>query len=69
MGTREDWPTVDDSDKKRKLPLQTHITTAEELKEATEKISTLDEMLQRDYKTLMFEHLLLWWLTNDPAVA
>ena len=61
MGTREDWPTVDDSDKKRKLPLQTHITTAEELKEATEIISTLDEMLQRDYKNIKFEHLLLWW--------
>ena len=69
MGTREDWPTVSDSDEKRKIPLQTHITTAEELKEATEIIATLDEMLQRDYKNIKFEHLLLWWLTNDPADA
>ena len=67
MGTREDWPTVSDSDEKRKIPLQTYITTAEDLKEASEIIAVLDEMLQRNYTNLKFEHLLLWWLANEPA--
>ena len=69
MGTREDCPTVDDSDKKRKIPLQTYITTAEDLKEASEIIALLDEMLQQNYSNLKFEHLLLWWLTAQPAEA
>ena len=66
MGTREDCPTVDDSDKKRKIPLQTYITTAEDLKEASEIIALLDEMLQQNYSNLKFEHLLLWWLSCGP---
>ena len=60
---------MSESDKKRKLPLQTYITTAEELKEASEIIAMLDEMLQQNHSNLKFEHLLLWWLTDKPAEA
>ena len=55
------------SDKKGRIPLQTYITTAEDLKEASEIIAVLDEMLQRNYTNLKFEHLLLWWLASEPA--
>ena len=58
---------MSNSDEKRKIPLQTYITTAEDLKEASEIIAVLDEMLQRNYTNLKFEHLLLWWLANEPA--
>ena len=60
---------MSESDKKRKLPLQTYITTAEELKEASEIIAMLDEMLQQNHSNLKFEHLLLWWLAALQAEA
>ena len=60
---------MSESDKKRKLPLQTYITTAKELKEASEIIAMLDEMLQQNHSNLKFEHLLLWWLAALPAEA
>jgi len=69
MGEREDCPTVDNSDKKRKIPLQTHITTAEDIKEASEIIALVDEVLQRKHEDLKFEHLLLWWIAAEPADA
>ena len=69
MGEREDCPTVDNSDKKRKTPLQAVITTPEELKEATEIIALVDEVLQRKHEDLKFEHLLLWWIAAEPADA
>tara|TARA_Y100001963_G_scaffold151768_1_gene235241 strand:+ start:81 stop:290 length:210 start_codon:yes stop_codon:yes gene_type:complete len=67
MGTREGCLTVGNSDEKGKIPLQTYITTAEDLKEASELIVILDEMLQKNHANLKFEHLLLWWLANEPA--
>ena len=67
--TREDCPTVSKSDKKRKIPLQTYVTTAEELKEATEIIALVQEVLEESHADLKFEHLLLWWLTAQPAEA
>ena len=69
MGEREDCPTVDNSDEKRKTPLQTHITTSEELKEATEIIVLLEEMLKTRHANLQFEHLLIWWFSCDPIEA
>jgi hypothetical protein len=60
---------VSKSDKKRKFPLQTYITTAEELKEATEIIALVQEVLEEKHADLKFEHLLLWWLSTDPADA
>ena len=67
--TREDCPTVSKSDKKRKIHLQTYVTTAEELKEATEIIALVQEVLEESHADLKFEHLLLWWLTAQPAEA
>jgi hypothetical protein len=69
MGEREDCPTVSNSDKKRKIPLQTVITTPEELKEATEIIVLVEEMLQKRHANLQFEHLLVWWLSCEPIEA
>jgi hypothetical protein len=69
MGKREDCPTVDNSDKKRKIPLQTVVTTPEELKEATEIIVLVEEILQKRHANLKFEHLLLWWLSCEPIEA
>ena len=69
MGEREDCPTVSKSDKKRKKPLQTVITTPEELKEATEIIVLVEEMLQKRHANLKFEHLLIWWLSCEPIDA
>jgi hypothetical protein len=69
MGKREDCPTVDNSDENRKGPLQTFITTSEELKEATEIIVLVEDMLEKRHANLKFEHLLLWWLTADVADA
>ena len=69
MGTREDCPTVSSSGKKGKIPLQTYITTAEDLKEASELIVILDEMLQKNHANLKFEPLLLWWLASEPVEA
>ena len=57
------------SDKKGKTPLQTYITTAEDLKEASELIVILDEMLQKRHANLKFEHLLIWWLSCEPIEA
>ncbi len=56
-------------DKKREATLQTYVTTDEELREATEIIAVVQEMLTEKHADLKFEHLLLWWLTNDPADA
>ena len=67
--TREDCPTVSKSGKKRKIPLQTYVTTAEELKEATEIIALVQEVLEEKHADLKFEHLLLWWLTTPSADA
>ena len=67
--TREDCPTVSKSGKKRKIPLQTYVTTAEELKEATEIIALVQEVLEENHADLKFEHLLLWWLICEPADA
>ena len=58
---------MSESDKKRKMPLQTYVTTAEELKEATEIIALVQEVLEKKHADLKFEHLLLWWLANAPA--
>jgi hypothetical protein len=69
MGEREDCPTVSKSDKKRRIPLQTYVTTAEELKEATEIIVLVEELLQKRHANLQFEHLLLWWLSCEPIEA
>ena len=60
---------MSDSDKKRILPLQSYITTTEELKEATEIIAVVQEMLEDSHANIKFEHLLLWWLTAQPAEA
>ena len=51
------------------MPLQTQIKTAEELREATEIIAVVQEMLTEKHANLKFEHLLLWWLTADVADA
>ena len=69
MGKREDCPTVDNSKKKKMMSLQTQITTAEELKEVTEIIASVQEVLTEKHADLKFEHLLLWWLTADVADA
>ncbi len=60
---------MDNSDEKRKEPLQTFITTAEDIKEASEIIVAIDEMLQRRHANLKFEHLLVWWLSCEPIEA
>jgi len=60
---------VSKPDKKREATLQTYVTTDEELREATEIIAVVQEMLTEKHADLKFEHLLLWWLTNDPADA
>ena len=67
--TREDCPTVSESDKKRKIPLQTYVTTADDLREASEIITPLNEVLQSKHTDLKFEHLLLWWIAAEPADA
>ena len=67
--TREDCPTVSESDKKRKIPLQTYVTTAEELKEATEIIALVQEILEEKNANLKFEHLLSWWAAIGPIDA
>tara|TARA_R110002124_G_scaffold158075_1_gene325166 strand:+ start:2077 stop:2286 length:210 start_codon:yes stop_codon:yes gene_type:complete len=69
MGEREDYPTVDNSDKKRKIPLQTLVTTPEDLKEATEIIVLIEEMLEKRHANLRFEHILLWWFSCEPIEA
>tara|TARA_R110002072_G_scaffold168584_2_gene322242 strand:+ start:642 stop:851 length:210 start_codon:yes stop_codon:yes gene_type:complete len=69
MGEREDCLTVDNPKKKKRMPLQTQIKTAEELREATEIIAVVQEMLTEKHANLKFEHLLLWWLTADVADA
>jgi len=69
MGEREDCPTVDNSDENRKTPLQTFVTTPEELKEATEIIVLVEEMLEKRHANLQFEHLLIWWLSCEPIEA
>ena len=69
MGKREDCPTVDNSKKKKKMFTQTVITTAEDLKEATEILAVVQEMLAEKHMDLKFEHLLLWWLAADVADA
>ena len=67
--TRKDCPTVNESDKKRKIPLQTYITTAEDLKEATEIITAVEGVLQSRSADLRFDHILLWWLSCDTVEA
>ena len=69
MGEREDCPTVYNSDEYRKEPLQTLITTSEELKEATEIIVLVEEMLEKRHANLQFQHLLIWWLSCEPIEA
>ena len=60
---------MDNPKKKKKMFTQAHVTTAEELREATEIIAVVQEMLTEKQMDLKFEHLLLWWLAADVADA
>ena len=55
--------------KKRIAKMHTVVTNVEELKEATEIITAVENMLATKYERIEFVHLLSWWLNCEPADA
>tara|TARA_R100000808_G_C2149993_1_gene158565 strand:- start:3012 stop:3188 length:177 start_codon:yes stop_codon:yes gene_type:complete len=56
-------------DKKDKKVHSNLVFSDEEIKDAGEIIDIIDDLMAQKYPEVKFEHLILWWMTSEEAVA
>jgi hypothetical protein len=56
-------------DKKGKTLFSTSIFSEQELQTATEIIDIIDDLMFTNHPKIKFEHIILWWLSCEPAEA
>jgi len=56
-------------DKKGKTLFSTSIFSEQELQSASEIIDIIDDLMLANHPKIKFEHIILWWLSCEPADA